>query len=382
MNRRPRGARRARRPPIATLAILAIALFAADPARRANGQVESASERDALVPARLETNPPFGPAPRTEDGRYTNLVGDIGHGTLGTRLSFFARRLAATVTGRSGAPERLGEADASARLAAASDGGAPTITWIGHSTMLVQMDGVRFLTDPTWSSTASPFDPVGPRRFVDPGLPIEALPPIDFVVISHNHYDHLDLGTLRALGRHDARTRFFVPAGNGPLLRGEGLEHVVEFDWGEAVEWQGVRIRAVPSQHWSKRSLFDDLETLWAAWSIEGPTRRFFFAGDTGFFDGFARIGEALGPYDLAALPIGAYAPEAMMRESHMDPEEAVRAGQALRARRMIGMHFGTFDLTDEPLTEPPLRFDAAARAAGLDADAAWVFRVGETRRF
>jgi N-acyl-phosphatidylethanolamine-hydrolysing phospholipase D len=244
------------------------------------------------------------------------------------------------------------------------------------------MDHVTFLTDPIWSEKPSPISFLGPRRFVPPGLALEDLPPIDFVVVSHNHYDHLDLPTLRALAERDPETLFVVPLGNGDLLRGEGIERVVELDWGEAVDHDGVTIRCLPAQHWSKRSLSDDHESLWSSWMVEGPERRFFFAGDTGYFDGFARIGAAHGPFDLVAMPIGAYEPIRMMRASHMNPEEAVEAAMDLRARRAVAMHFGTFDLSDEPLDEPPRRFRAAAAESPLGTGAAWVLRIGETRSF
>jgi N-acyl-phosphatidylethanolamine-hydrolysing phospholipase D len=143
-----------------------------------------------------------------------------------------------------------------------------------------------------------------------------------------------------------------------------------------------VRVACLPTQHWSKRGLADDDRALWASWAVTGPERRFYFAGDTGWFDGFARIAEVFGSFDLAAVPIGAYEPAAMMRASHLDPEQAVRAALALRARRALAIHYGTFDLSDEPLDEPPRRFRDAARAEGLGDDAAWVLRIGETREF
>jgi N-acyl-phosphatidylethanolamine-hydrolysing phospholipase D len=244
------------------------------------------------------------------------------------------------------------------------------------------MDHVSFLTDPTWSSTASPFRWIGPTRFVPPGIEIAALPPIDFVLISHNHYDHLDLPTLRALADRFPQLRFFVPIGNGEILRSEGIEHVEELDWGGQTECRGVTIHALPSQHASGRGLRDGRRALWASWAVLGHDRRFFFSGDSGYFRGFAQIGESFGPFDLAAVPIGAYEPEAMMRPLHMNPEEAVRAGQELGAKRLVAIHFGTFNLSDEPLDEPPKRFRAAARAAGYDDDAALLLAVGETRLF
>jgi N-acyl-phosphatidylethanolamine-hydrolysing phospholipase D len=258
----------------------------------------------------------------------------------------------------------------------------PSVTWVGHATMLVQLGHLTFLTDPIWSKTASPLSFMGPRRFVEPGIAIADLPRIDFVLISHNHYDHLDLATLKKLAERDADTVFYVPLGNAKTLEGAGIENIRELDWGDVARHDGVQVRCLPTQHWSRRGLTDERRALWSSWAVMAEDRRFYFAGDTGAFEGFDAIGRAHGPFDLAALPIGAYEPVAMMRVFHMDPEEAVEAGSALRARRLVGMHFGTFDLTDEPLDEPPQRFRAAGRAAGYDDADVWVLDVGETRPF
>jgi N-acyl-phosphatidylethanolamine-hydrolysing phospholipase D len=246
------------------------------------------------------------------------------------------------------------------------------------------MDHIAFLTDPIWSKTASPFESLGPRRFVPPGIAIADLPPIDFVVVSHNHYDHLDLVTLAALAERDSNTRFFVPLGNAKLLVEKGIAAAMvdELDWGEAREVAGVVVRCLPAQHWSRRGLTDEGEMLWASWAVTGPERRVFFAGDTGYFDGFARIATAFGPFDLAGVPIGAYEPVAMMHAAHLNPEEAVQAAVDLRAKRAVAMHFGTFDLSDEPLDDPPRRFRAAAENSALGVESAWVLQIGETRDF
>ncbi len=256
----------------------------------------------------------------------------------------------------------------------------PTATWIGHATVLVQMDHVTFLTDPTWSDTASPVDFVGPRRFVPPGVALGALPPIDFVVISHSHYDHMDVPTLRALA--NGTTRFLVPLRLGALLREAGIGPVEELDWWESRQVGGVRVHCVPAQHWSQRTLFDHNDTLWGGWVVVGPTRRFYFAGDTGDFAGFGEIGTRLGPIGLAALPIGAYAPAAMMRPFHLDPEEAVRAAADLRATNVLGIHYGTFELTEEPLDEPPRRFHAEGVRRGVAMERLWTPPIGATRRW
>jgi N-acyl-phosphatidylethanolamine-hydrolysing phospholipase D len=301
-------------------------------------------------------------------------------GSFGVRFPFFVRRVAGSFRTRPGAPARV--ANDGAFLRENAQHSTPTVTWIGHATVLVQMDHVTFLTDPTWSDTASPVSFAGPTRFVPPGMALADLPPIDFVLISHNHYDHLDLATLGALAARSAATRFFVPLGNAELLRESGIANVEELDWGESREHAGVRVFCLPSQHWSRRGLRDERRSLWSSWAVVGTGRRFYFAGDTGYFAGFAQIARALGPFDLAALPIGAYEPAAMMKASHLNPEEAIRAAEDLGARRALAIHYGTFDLSDEPLDEPPLRFRAAAGQSELGSDGAWLLRIGETRAF
>ena len=322
----------------------------------------------------------FSGAPRGDDGRFTNFVGEIGHGTFAVRFPFILRRLGTYFRSGEGAPERVVNDGLFLRENARHS--IPTVTWVGHATLLVQMEHVTFLTDPTWSNRPSPLPLIGPGRFVEPGLRLDDLPPIDFVVISHNHYDHLDLPTLQALSKRNPETVFYVPLGNGELLRRQSIDNVEELDWGQTAVYKGATIHCLPSQHWSKRSLTDDHKALWSSWAVTGADRRFYFAGDTGYFSGFETIGERLGPFDLVAVPIGAYEPRAMMRESHMNPEEALRAAIELRAVRAVAMHYGTFDLSDEPLSEPPLRFQEAAGGSNLADGAAWTLDIGETREF
>ena len=324
--------------------------------------------------------PDLGPAPRDADGRFTNPTGPLSHGSFRVRLPFFLRRFAGSFRTRPGAPGQLANDGAFLRENARHS--VPTVTWVGHATLLVQMDHVAFLSDPIWSGRPSPVSFAGPRRFVPPGIALEDLPPIDFVIVSHNHYDHLDLPTLSALAERDPETRFFVPLANAKLLRDEGVANVEELDWGETREVRGVVVHCLPARHWSRRGLRDMGRSLWSSWAVTGPERRFYFAGDSGYFDGFARIADALGPFDLAAVPIGAYEPAAMMRAGHLNPEEAVRAAVDLRASRAIAIHYGTFDLSDEPLDEPPRRFRRAAAASALGEAGAWVLRIGETREF
>jgi N-acyl-phosphatidylethanolamine-hydrolysing phospholipase D len=317
------------------------------------------------------------PSHHAERG-YRNPDGGPGHGDapIGVTLPFFARRVAASLSRATvTAPARVVNDGSFLRENAL--GSVPTVTWVGHSTLLVQMGHVTFLTDPTWSPTASPVA-LGPRRFVEPGLDFDTLPHVDFALVSHNHYDHLDIVTLRALA--DRGTRVYVPLGNRGLLESSGITDVVELDWWEHRDFDGVAIHCVPARHWSRRGLLDGDRTLWSGWAVVAEDRRFYFAGDTGMFPGFEEIGSRLGPFDLAAIPIGAYEPSAMMQPSHVNPEEAVSALERLRAKRSIAVHFGTFDLSDEPLDEPPRRFLAASRQVGRGADRDWVLAIGETR--
>jgi N-acyl-phosphatidylethanolamine-hydrolysing phospholipase D len=253
----------------------------------------------------------------------------------------------------------------------------PSVTWIGHATLLVRMDGVTFLTDPVFSNRASPLSFAGPARLVDPGIPLHELPHIDFVTISHDHYDHADRASIEALAARGIP--FFVPLGMGALVKEAGGT-ATELDWWQEARFGRIHIHCVPAQHFSGRSLSDGNRRLWAGWVVAGPSRRFYHAGDTGYFDGFHDIGQRLGPIDLAALPIGAYAPSSIMQFVHMNPEEAVQAALDLRAATAVGMHYGTFDLTDEPLDEPPRRFHAEATRRALEPVVTWTLAVGETR--
>ncbi|HEY9449044.1 MAG TPA: MBL fold metallo-hydrolase, partial [Gemmatimonadaceae bacterium] len=203
-------------------------------------------------------------------------------------------------------------------------------TWIGHSTVLIQLDGLNILTDPIWSERASPIPWIGPQRWVPPGAALESLPPIDLVLISHNHYDHLDARTVRRIARRHPQACWLVPLGLTPLLRRLGARHASELGWwDETTIGNGERkatIACTPAQHFSARGLADRMRTLWCGWAVRTAQRSLFFAGDTGYHPEFNRIGERYGPFDIALLPIGAYDPRWFMRPVHMDPEEAVRA--------------------------------------------------------
>ena len=312
--------------------------------------------------------------PHHLDGGFRNPA-PTSRGGLAVTLPFFLRRAVGMLHERAGAPPSVPNDGAFLRENARHS--APTVTWIGHATVLVQMDHVTFVTDPIWSPTASPVSFAGPRRHAPPAIDLDALPPVDFVLISHNHYDHLDVPTLRRLAARGSQ--FYVPLQVGALLRSEGIAVVDELDWWEQRTFGPVTIHCVPSQHWSGRGLTDTNDTLWAGWVVAGPDRRFYFAGDTGYFAGLREIGARLGPFALAALPIGAYEPKAMMKDVHLNPEEAVQAGLDVGAQRMLGIHYGTFDLTDEPLDEPPRRFHAEGAKRGIETRL-WTPALGETR--
>jgi L-ascorbate metabolism protein UlaG (beta-lactamase superfamily) len=258
---------------------------------------------------------------------------------------------------------------------------AHTVTWIGHATVLLQMAGVNILTDPQFSRRASPVQWAGPERVVRPGLALADLPPIDVVLISHDHYDSLDKDSVLALRRRPGgeHTRFFVPLGFKRWFEGLSIENVIELDWWETHRDGALDIAAVPVQHWSKRRLLGRNTTLWAGWVVQSPDFRFLFAGDSGYTPHFREIGERFGPIDLAALPIGAYEPRWFMASNHMTPEEAVRVHQDVRSRKSIAIHWGTFILTDEPLTEPPERLASALEKNAIPPDEFVVLKHGET---
>ena len=257
-------------------------------------------------------------------------------------------------------------------------GGDDYLTWLGHASFLMRVGGLTVLTDPYLTTFAGPAG-LGPRRYVKSGVPISALPQIDILAVSHNHYDHLD---ERALARLPGKSRMtvVVPLRLGRFFRERGFPNVIELDWHERHEVRGVTITALPVVHWSRRSGFDTNRTLWAGFAIRSEHHHIFFGGDSAYGPVFREIGEAYGPFDTALLGIGAYEPREMMKASHATPEEAVQMGLDLKARRIVGMHWGTVLLTIEPPFEPPERFLKAADEMGYADEDAWIMRIGETR--
>lgn len=261
-----------------------------------------------------------------------------------------------------------------------------TLTWVGHSTFLIQIGGVNVLTDPIWSERASPFPGVGPRRVVPPGIRFEHLPPIDIVLQSHDHYDHLDDLTVCRLEARDPGALWVVPLGLGTFLRRRGVHQIAELDWWQDLHRGPLAIGSTPAQHFSGRTPWGRDRTLWSGWTVAAGDKRLYFAGDTGYHPDFSLVGSRFGPFDAVLMPIGAYDPRWVMEPVHMSPEEAVRAFGDVQAGSpssgrscLIPMHWGTFKLTDEPLDEPPYRAAEAWRAAGFPADGYRQLAHGET---
>lgn len=242
------------------------------------------------------------------------------------------------------------------------------VTWLGHATALMEVDGYRLLTDPVWSERCSPSNTVGPRRLHPPPVPLEALPALDAVLISHDHYDHLDMTTVQTLARTQ-RAPFVVPLGVGAHLREWGIPagRIIERDWNAVTRLGDLRLACTPARHFSGRFLSRN-NTLWCSWAVLGPQHRAFFGGDSGYTRSYADIGEQHGPFDLTVLPIGAYSKS--WPDIHMNPEEAVRAHRDLNSGNggvLMPIHWGTFRLAPHPWAEPPERLLVAADAAGVD---------------
>eukprot|EP00246_Nothoceros_aenigmaticus_P002244 TRINITY_DN13062_c0_g1_i1.p1 TRINITY_DN13062_c0_g1~~TRINITY_DN13062_c0_g1_i1.p1 ORF type:complete len:361 (+),score=39.76 TRINITY_DN13062_c0_g1_i1:95-1177(+) len=282
------------------------------------------------------------------------------------------------------------------------------ITWVGHATFLLQFEGVNVLTDPVWSDRCSPSQIVGPKRLVSAPFPLTELPPVDVVIISHNHYDHLDEGTVKKLGN---KPLYLVPLGLKSWFTSLGITNVVELNWWQdhtvsfpdvGQDTKSLKATCTPCQHFSGRGLFDRNKTLWCSWVLEGKDRKVYFAGDTGFCTvtkdsehpggvpdngepvcpAFAEIGRKFGPFDAAFIPIGAYSPRYFMSAVHASPEDAVGIHLAVRSKQSIAMHWGTFVLTDEPILEPPVRLQQELSRLNLDPGVFITMKHGETRSF
>jgi N-acyl-phosphatidylethanolamine-hydrolysing phospholipase D len=264
-----------------------------------------------------------------------------------------------------------------------------SITWIGHATVLVQMGGINIITDPQFSERASFTQLAGPKRKVAPPLSLAQLPHIHLVLTSHNHYDHLDESTVKGLEKQVGGPPLFAaPLGIDLWLKKLGMTNVERFDWWDKKTFKGVEIHFVPVQHWSARTPFDNNATLWGGWVVkETPIagdsgKSMFFAGDTGFSKDFADIGSRLGPIDYSLIPVGAYEPRWFMMDQHVNPEEAVQIHKDMQSKWSLGIHWGTFELTDEALDQPIGDLIAARTKAGIASDQFVMFRHGQTQFF
>ena len=260
-------------------------------------------------------------------------------------------------------------------------------TWIGHATTLIQVGGLNVISDPVFCERAFPVQWIGPRRVMPPGLPQRELPLIDVVLLSHNHYDHLDRHAVKSIARKNPDAHWIVPLRVGHYIRRWGVRKITELDWWDTASVGGLEVTSTPARHFSARTFWDRNKSLWSGFAFEVAGKRVWFAGDTAYHPEFTRIGEVCGPFDFVMVPIGAYEPRWFMKIVHVNPEEAVQIYRDVTSPHptskpvMLGIHWGTFRLTDEPMDEPPRRTLECWRAAGLSEDRLWVAKFGETRR-
>ena len=316
------------------------------------------------------------PAHHSDDGTFRNPPGSPKQNfSSGTLLSFLWGKLIDTKVYKPGADVIMASAESRKNLATAAN---PSITWLGHASFLIRLDGKTVLTDPYLGSNAGPLW-FGPKRFAPPPIAVEDLPPIDVLVLSHNHYDHLDLTSIEKLAGKERMT-VLLPLGLKRIFSDLGYANVIEMDWWQSEKVGALEVQALPAVHYSARGLFDRNRTLWASFAIRGKDLKLWFSGDTAPAAVFDEIGQGAGPFDLAMVGIGAYEPHELMKSTHSTPEEAIGIVRAVRATKAIGMHWGTVKLGTEDPFEAARRFKAAAKASGYGEDNAWIMRIGETR--
>jgi L-ascorbate metabolism protein UlaG (beta-lactamase superfamily) len=313
-----------------------------------------------------------------ESGHFDGLRFHLGPNTREkTRMDLLAWRFGG---GRAEWPDAFPSPHRDAPPARVAGDGL-RVSYVGHASVLIQTHGVNLLVDPVWSERASPVAFAGPKRVNEPGVAFEDLPPIDAVLVSHNHYDHLDVATLSALAGGRAK-RFITPLGNDAIMRDyDPAIRAEAYDWGARVEvGRGVFVRFEPCYHWSARGVLDRRMALWAAFVIETPSGAIYHVADTGFGDGafFNQMRAKYGGFRLAILPIGAYAPRWFMRDQHVDPDEALQIMQIVGAERAMAHHWGTFQLTDEPIDEPPQKLRVALDRRGVAHDRFAIVRPGQ----
>jgi L-ascorbate metabolism protein UlaG (beta-lactamase superfamily) len=302
--------------------------------------------------------------PQYRDGRFVNVQPEAPTG-LAAMGDYLVRQFSGNEVREPPRPLPVMAVDKAALAAAPPPSGLRAF-WIGHASTYVELDGLRLLLDPVFAERVSPL-PVGPRRFHPPPIALADLPAIDAVLISHDHYDHLDMDTVRHLAARG--TRFFVPLGIGAHLElwGVPAAQIEELEWWQQGTLRGVQIVCTPTRHYSGRSLRDRSATLWSSWSVIGPQHRIYYSGDTGYSTHFKEIGSRLGPFDMAFIKIGAYGPGQSWIDIHMPPEQSVQAHREVRARRMFPVHWSTFNLAYHDWDEPIRRAVAEARRTGVE---------------
>lgn len=255
-----------------------------------------------------------------------------------------------------------------------------SVTWIGHNTFLFYLNGKTVLTDPFFSEYASPIPGIGQKRFASPAISLQQLPKIDFIIITHNHYDHLDVPTIRVLPNKE-NIQVITPLKLGKYFTKNGYSKVREFAWHEQQQFGDLVITALPAIHFSKRGLFDRNKALWASYAIQIKELNILFACDTGYGPMYKKLGPRFSAFDYAFLDIGAYEPRSIMQSVHINPEEAVQIGLDLKVHTLVAMHWNTIQLAEEPIHEPPISFLAAGLKAGYAEKNLWVLKIGETRQ-
>lgn len=316
---------------------------------------------------------------RLEDGRFRNLHPHPPHGWLDLlrwQLGLGPRERAAvdrTVLPKSYQPDWT---PVDVERISRPNRQKIQLTWIGHSTFLIQVAGMNLLTDPIFGRHCAPYPSWRLRRRAPLPVRLESLPPIHGVLLSHNHFDHLEARTVRRLGRDPT---WFVPIGNAAWFQQRGLDNVLEMDWWQEAEFGPISVIAVPAQHFSARTPFDRNLTLWCGFVLRTGAGHIYFAGDSGYGPFFVDIGNHLGPMRLSLIPIGAYQPRWFMAPIHMNPEEAVRVHLDVRSELSVAMHWGTFKLTDEPLAEPPIALRHHLARRRVSATTFRTMRIGET---
>ena len=312
-----------------------------------------------------------------DNGTFRNPEGSIKRNIKVSSFSkFFWNRIAGNRSKFSIPPNHV--LNETAALTQLEQTKGDTITWLGHASFLIRLQHKTILTDPYLSELAGLWG-IGPRRYVPPGISIKHLPPLDFIILSHNHYDSLDLQTINQLANKN-HIKVITPLNTGKYFKANGYKNIYELDWQQSISFNDIRFTAMPAIHFSRRGLFDGDTTLWAGFTVKTPQQNIYFSGDTAYGAIFKNIIAKYGPFNLAILGIGAYLPQDIMRYSHSTPEQAVQIGKDVAALNILGMHWGTIILSEEPPFEPPKRFKRAAKQAGFLPENIWLMKIGETR--